>query len=149
MKESTHILYKDSINKNTYRIPLDKKNLLEVYKNRYAVVLAFTVLMGAFIKNTLILIGFGLAVLLFTEYLYRIKFLKGFTVVVDTTVDEKSISRQALIVNIILYLLLGGLLGYYAMVETPDGIMRYAFLALSVGGIGLGLRYIKEVIDYK
>ena len=105
--------------------------------------------MGAFIKNTLILIGFGLAVLLFTEYLYRIKFLKGFTVVVDTTVDEKSISRQALIVNIILYLLLGGLLGYYAMVETPDGIMRYAFLALSVGGIGLGLRYIKEVIDYK
>lgn len=149
MTKPTHIFYKDSINKNTYRIPSDKQSLLEVYKNRYAVVLAFTVLMGAFIKNPFILIGFGIVVVLFTEYLYRVKFLKNYTIVKEVPTKDKDISKESMILNIGLYLLLGALLGYFALFETPDGTTRYVFLALSVGGIALALRYVKEIIDNK
>ena len=39
-----NIEYTDLFNKKTYLVPEDKKALLEVYKNRYAIVLALTVL---------------------------------------------------------------------------------------------------------
>lgn len=141
------IIYKDSFNKNTYRIPADKKNLLEVYKNRYAVVLAVTVLLRAFIHNIYYLVGFGIVITLFTEYVYRKKFLKQYTILPsETSIPTKKIDNKAIISNVVLYMCFGLLLGYVTIFEMEDTFSKWMLLAVAIAAVGLAIRYALEYV---
>lgn len=141
-----YIAHYDFFNKNTYQVPQEKKNLLEVFKNRYAVVVALTVLMYAIIDNIYLLVGFGVVALLYTEYLYRNNFLKKLTVIPVEKVDKTPVNKQAATMNFVLYLLFGGLLGYFALTEM-EGLSQIILIALSCGSVILSVRYLLTAIS--
>lgn len=130
----------DFFGKKTYLIPNKQKKQLELYKNRYAIGVALTVLMAAFINNIYLLIGFGVVVLFYAEYVYRNKFLKGLTIVPNDEKPEKIINKQALIVNTILYLVFGVLLGYLSWSQT-ERFNRILLLAVAVGAVITAIQY--------
>ena len=97
-------------------------------------------LMAAFIKNIYLLIGFGVVVLFYAEYVYRNKFLKGLTIVPNDEKPEKIINKQALIVNTILYFVFGVLLGYLSWSQT-ERFNRILLLAVAVGAVITAIQY--------
>lgn len=142
MKEIQHY---DIFNKNTYIVPESDKKMLEVYKNRYAIIIALAVLLAGIIDTKFILVGFCLVVLIYTEYIYRAKFLKKLTIIPTEKVDKEPINTQALIVNAVLYAVFGVLLGYLAL-TSMEGFSKSLLIAVSAGAVVLSIRYLLEVI---
>lgn len=149
MKNSKQIYYRDSINKKTYSVPEDKQKLLEIYKYRYSVVASLAVLMGWFVKNYIIIIAFFIILALFTEFVYRARFLKKLKVVPerDVPVEVKEIKKESLYLNIVLYSVFGVLLAYLALYETEEGLSKWLLLAVAAASIMLGIRYIVEAFS--
>lgn len=145
MKESQHY---DIFNKNTYIVPESERKMLEVLKNRYAIVIALAVLLYTLFDSIFILVGFCLVVLIYTEYIYRAKFLKKLTIIPTEKVVKENINTQALIVNAILYAVFGALLGYLAL-TTMEGFSKSLLIAVSAGAVVLSIRYLLEVITKK
>lgn len=138
-----NIEYTDLFNKKTYLVPEDKKALLEVYKNRYAIVLALTVLFRIWIENIFILIGFGVVLALFLEFTYRKKFLNSLTQIPYKEEVKAEINKQALVMNTVLYSVFASFLLYYAITDVFD-YTRYIFIAITIFAYGLAISYLLE-----
>lgn len=140
-----NIEHTDIINKKKYLVPVDKKLLLEVYKNRYAIIFALVVLFRVWIKSLPILIGFGVVFGAFIEYNYRNNFLKKLTQVpVKEASEPKNINKQALIMNVILYAIFASALLYFALTEVTD-YTKYLFIIISIFAYSLSIRYFFEI----
>lgn len=138
-----NIEYTDLFNKKTYLVPEDKKSLLEVYKNRYAIVLALTVLFRIWIENIFILIGFGVVLALFLEFTYRKKYLNSLTQIPYKEEVKAEINKQALVMNTVLYSVFASFLLYYAITDVFD-YTRYIFIAIAIFAYGLAISYLLE-----
>ena len=139
-----NIEYTDLFNKKTYLVPEDKKALLEVYKNRYAIILALTVLFRIWIENIFILIGFGVVLALFLEFTYRKKYLNSLTQIPYKEKIKAEINKQALVMNTALYSVFASFLLYYAITDVFD-YTRYIFIAIAIFAYGLAISYLLEI----
>ncbi|QIK69253.1 hypothetical protein G7062_02645 [Erysipelothrix sp. HDW6C] len=145
MKKTQEKTFVDFINKKTYRVPKSKETLLGVYQNRYAIILAVCVLLEGFIFGLWPTLFFALVTVVFTEYVYRSRFLKSLTVIPTETVTKKEINKQATIMNCLLYLALGIGLIYYALGEPHPDTQKILLLAIGAGTLGVGITYVTKL----
>lgn len=140
--------FKDFFNRNIYEVPVSKLKEYGFYRNRYTVSIMLGILLNNFKIGNEVIIAITLGLIALMEFRYRRSFLPNLTIKQHINVD-KSVSKEAHYMNIVLYLVLGGLLLAYALSGDVSESVRWIMIALAVGSTGLAFMYINDVLTLK
>lgn len=145
--EVTTKYFKDIFTRKIYEVKPEQAKEYGFYRNRFTISIMLGVLLNNFkLGNEMIfLITIGLIALL--EYRYRRVFLPSLNVRNHINVD-KTVGKDALIMNTVLYVLLGGLLIAYGFSGIGESL-QWIMIALGVGSFGVAYMYLSELLAYK
>lgn len=140
--------FKDFISGNIYEVKPERIREYGFYSNRYTVPIMLGILLNNFKMGNAVTILITLGLIVLLEYRYRRKFLPSLNVRNHVNI-EKTVGKDALVMNSILYIVLGVLLLIYGLTGDVGDSMKWILIALAVGSGGISFMYIGELFAIK
>ena len=140
--------FKDIFTRKIYEVKPGQLKEYGFYSNRYTIAIMLGILLNNFTIGNEVILGITVGLIVLLEYRYRRSFLPSLSVRNQMNV-EKTVGKEALIMNTILYLVLGGLLIAYSLSGSLSETYQWLMTALGVGSLGVFGMYLSELLATK
>lgn len=140
--------FRDLFNRKIYEVPTTRLREYGFYSNRYTISIMLGILLNNFKIGNEVIIFISLGLMALMEFRYRRSFLPSLNVRNHINVD-KTVSKEAMIMNAVLYLVVGVLFFIYGLTGEVGESIKWILMALGVGSVGLTFMYLNEILAIK
>lgn len=141
--------FKDLLTRNIYEVKADKMKEYTLYRNRYTVSVMLGVLTYGIGVEMILAATLSVFFAIVFEFRYRRKFLPNLNVRNHMNID-RNVNTQALVMNSILYVILGViLLGLALTDQKNDSTLQIFMIGTAIGSLGISGMYFTEYLGSK